>query len=58
MYNGDVPLGSNVIPILVDAQLILLNAQISWILAATEKLTCDFVVKTTRIYNIVLPEDV
>ena len=29
MYNGDVPLGSNLIPILVDAQLILLNAQIS-----------------------------
>ena len=34
MHTEDVPLGSNVIPILVAAQ-ILLNAQISRILAAT-----------------------
>ena len=40
MYNGDVPLDSNIIPI-------LLNAQISGIPTATQKQTYDFAVHIT-----------
>ena len=55
MHNEDVPLRSNAIPILVPSAMFL-NAQISGISAATQKLTYNFVVHT--ILSLKIPSQV